>query len=120
MSGVTLEKFLAKVRTTNVLPAWTGKQGKGDRFDMADARAAAMAITCSDAFFEAQSVVFVGFRVAAAFGRHELKPCRWAPGWLMGQRAALLPHPSGINTWYNDPDNKAAAARFMRKIWRTM
>jgi hypothetical protein len=37
---------------------------------------------------------------------------RWHGG------VAILPHPSGVNHWYNDPRNVARARRFLRSALR--
>lgn len=56
-------------------------------------------------------VVFLGKAVAAAFGVRA-NSLRWVEH--RGMTVAVLPHPSGVNTWWNNPDNRAAASAFMR------
>ena len=56
-----------------------------------------------------------GRRVAAAFGfRADVAYLRWYR-WE-GKWYAVIPHPSGIVRWYNDPANVQRARRFLRRL----
>lgn len=110
------EEFLARVDTVNLLDRWPGRRagGKGDRFPMGEARVRADAIRLAA---KTRVAVFVGADVATAFGAWELNdtPLVWAPvPWF--ERAAYLPHPSGVNLWYNDATNRERARRFLRAL----
>lgn len=83
---------------------------------------------------EHDETILLGKRVAAAFG---LRRCEWftpylciadpfegnrCPAWLSAEhnnysltRAWVVPHPSGLNRWWNDPRNTEHAAHFLRK-----
>lgn len=82
--------------------------GKGDAFPMERARERA-----SKFRMRTDTVVFLGRRVAAAFGVKS-KYFEWTK--VRGKRAAVFPHPSGINRWWNDADNVDEARRFIRGI----
>ena len=61
-------------------------------------------------------VVLLGRRVqaAAGFPGREQLTVHEIPG--SKQRAVLVPHPSGLNRFYNDPDNRRRAAELLRRV----
>lgn len=63
-----------------------------------------------------ERVIFVGRAVASCFGLRRLRPLVWQETMHNGSTfdAAVLPHPSGLNRWYNDPAHAAAARAFLR------
>lgn len=106
----------------NVFDSWPGPSphGKGDAFPMAEARLAAerMQRRLVD-----RRLVFFGASVAKAFGhdpREILLRFSAAPGYQErlagGAAVAYVPHPSGVNAWWNDPANEAQARRFLRSL----
>lgn len=99
----------ARFELANVLDRWPGKAARGDRFPAREARAAAARLPLAG-----RRVVFVGAGVAAAFGARPPAPLAWFDH--AGARCALLPHPSGVNRWWNDPAHAAAAAAFLRDL----
>ena len=119
LMGMTRFEYLHTDRR-NLFPAYPGKSGKGAAFPYSQAKMLARQIEPSLAGY---NVLFVGKRVAAAFGfGHNnptfRKPLQWHP-WVY--RYAVLPHPSGINRWWNDPDNKAMGEAFLHAVadqWR--
>ena len=109
MLGTTLEGFLASVEAVNLLDRWPGKAGKGDRFPakLAGKKARLLPVV-------GRTVVLAGLNVAKAFGhvgRRFLEV--WRSG---GATFALVPHPSGVNRWWNDPANKEAAAELLGRL----
>jgi hypothetical protein len=65
-----------------------------------------------------RDVLLLGQKVAEAFeltkgGRYPL--LLWTKGVLHAVRCryALIPHPSGLNRWYNDPSNRSWAEDFV-------
>jgi len=93
----------------NLVGRWPGKRGKGDRFPVREARTAADGVDLSGRPF----VVLVGCGPARVFG--------WAGGyfeWFLvrGVPAVMVPHPSGVNHWWNLGKNRRAAARFLRGL----
>lgn len=96
----------------NLLDRWPGPDsGNGSSFPPAAGRAAAAR------FLERRRrrpVVLAGRRVAAAFGLARQPYLEWTrlPN---GAPCAVLPHPSGVCRWWNDPANVEAASRFLRE-----
>lgn len=109
LAGVPLDAFALY----NVLDEWPGTAGKGSRFPpLRDARpAAADLLPLLDGHAR---VVVAGKRAAAALGFRE-RYLVWTDG-PAGGRWAILPHPSGVNRWWNDPANLDAARRFLSKL----
>ena len=90
--------LLERVFARNVLDRWPGKNGKGDAFPMDEARRAVLRMR-----IRGRPVVLVGKTTAAAFDvRREF--FEWFA--LRGKRAVVIPHPSGVNLWYNDGANR--------------
>lgn len=107
MSNVEYGRRFARI---NVLDSWPGRSGKGDRFPLREARVVAVAKLST---ISGKRVLFVGFATASAFNfKHP--PLRWEQ--FNGGKAAILPHPSGINRWYNNRKNVKKAVRFLRAM----
>jgi hypothetical protein len=99
----------------NLLQEWPGSEGKGSAFPMALAVPAAMKLWSRTPL--RVPMLFVGTRVAAAFGlrdRAEYEFLWWRE--YRGRRVAVMPHPSGIVLWWNDPANVEAAGEFFREL----
>lgn len=94
----------------NLLQSWPGQAGKGSAFPLHDARVAAAAMLA--VLPQGRVVVIAGKRAAAAFGIRRPEFLRWYA--VGGKVLGVLPHPSGINRWLNDPTNRAAAGQFLR------
>lgn len=108
-----LVQFLADFDRVNLLGRFPGKSGKGDRFPIEVARRRAIDLLMSGTLFD-RRVVLLGGNVAKAFGVDYPRPFEW-----QSRRAlvyAVAPHPSGINLWWNDPANRAAARVFWREL----
>lgn len=117
--GCTYEEYLKRSQRFNILPEWPGrdKGRKGDRFPMFVAKQNASRMSYS---FGGCTVLYLGVKVGQVFGFHD-EPLKWkSVAWPAGQthKAAVLPHPSGINRWWNDHKNKHAAKQFMTKLGR--
>jgi len=93
----------------NLLKDWPGKQGKGDAFFLDAARKAAEKIRLED-----RTAVLLGRNAARAFDLAHLPWMTWAES--RGGRVAVLPHPSGINLWYNSSKNSRKARKFMSEL----
>lgn len=106
--GVGHAELLATTDRLNLLDSWPGACGKGSAFPAAEARAAAAVAL---ALAPHRTLLLAGRRVAAAFGLRALPYLRWAV--LGRRRVAVLPHPSGVNRWLNDPANRAATRDFV-------
>lgn len=106
LGGLPEEDFKARFDAFNVLPRWPGKAGKGDRFPLDVAKAIA-----SRCRLRAGRVLLFG-GAAAAFGVGSR--FRWVStdaGLVAG-----LPHPSGVNRWWNEEANRAEAGAFFAEL----
>jgi hypothetical protein len=97
-------------RLTNLLVRWPGRgNGKGDAFPIAEAREAAWGVRL------AGIVLLAGRGVARAFGLGGARYFEWAA--IGAARVAVVPHPSGISHWWNDPRNRRRAGAFLRGVF---
>lgn len=102
-----LENIVHIVHMRNVLDKFYGKSGKGDCFPLEKARKAAKKMR-----FREKTIIMAGRQTALAFG---IKADYFEPVRFRGKTAYVMPHPSGINRWWNSSNNYAKARRFMRK-----
>lgn len=96
----------------NVLHYWPGYDGRRDKFPMREARRRARELRL--AWHSGDVVLFAGRRVAQAFSFTERRYLTWAVT-PEGASAAIFPHPSGRNRWWNSEMNAVASARFLRE-----
>jgi uracil-DNA glycosylase len=101
----------------NLLGFFPGPSAKGALAPRAAMRAAAAAFPLR----RYSRALFLGWRVADAFcaARFGFPTARRVPLWWNGATSvpfAVLPHPSGVNHWWNDPKNRRRAARFLRAV----
>lgn len=110
--GLTPDEFWRRVKLHNLLRAWPGKQGKGDRFPLAAARRAAERLRP-----QSGRVIFAGARVCKSFfiPYIPLATFEWRHGTRVGT-AVIIPHPSGVNHWYNDERNRRALRLELRSF----
>lgn len=106
------------VKFYNVLPAFEGKNGKGDAFPMNKARLAAVGLRRK---IKENILIFLGRDVGKAFGIGApyffVMPFDLKRG--VGLRLAIVvPHPSGINIWWNESRNVVAAEIFFQRLAR--
>lgn len=96
----------------NLLAEWPGAAAKGSAWDRGAARERAVEITRLD-WYRGRLLVAVGRRVARAFALPALPYLE-----VVGEKypAAVLPHPSGVDRWFNDPQNVEAARAFLRSL----
>jgi len=109
LAGMDLGDFLTKFERVNVLEQHPVDRGDAD---LAIARADTMR-----AGWAGRRVVLLGRSVAAAF-RLNPKAYEWFEVMELepGIEAAVIPHPSGISNWWNDPENVERAREFMMRI----
>jgi uracil-DNA glycosylase len=129
--GVGPGELSSHFRVRNLLELWPGYDGKGAAFpfDMAVVKAGWM-VEAGELL--ESGVIFAGARVERAFllacesgytdaarkGRIPKRALlRWYPPqrFFVHVRSATIPHPSGINTWWNEPRNVARVRRFLRE-----
>lgn len=134
--GISHEEMLSRFEFVNLLRRWPGYDlsGKGDAFPMAKARLMARRMLPS---LLGRSVVLVGSNVEKAFALpHTVYPCHWGlynpkdrvhfpiafhtPGKTLEKAGyfavSKIPHPSGINRWWNNPINKEMALDFLKTL----
>lgn len=116
--GLPYDEFLERFERVNLLRVRQDTKEKGFEFDAAAAAHVAwqMAAPLSTqfAFHEGRTVLLLGKRVAAAFGADT----RYFERQRIGTRAEVyvLPHPSGVNRWWNDEANQRRMVEFMHGI----
>ena len=121
MTGLSRPEYLRRCVRINLLPWYP----PGNRWPTEKATMC-MANLQSGGLFNNRVVVFVGKRVAEAYLRFcgaqrsnwdrammELT-CSYAE--VNHGVLSYIPHPSGRNLWYNDPDNKRRVELFLRKV----
>lgn len=113
-AGLTLPEFLAHFDRVNLLHVRQDTAAHGFPFDLGLATQAAAAIRRM--FTNEMVVLLLGKRVAAAFGLSHAD--YFLQLSLNGPDIRVIPHPSGINRWWNDPKNMRSAEVFMENIVR--
>lgn len=114
LSGLSFDEFLRTFDRANLLPLWPGPSGrKGAAFPVVAARL--LADRMIGRFRFDRTVVLLGKRTAAAFG---LSVGYFEPVMIGRATVLVVPHPSGVNRWFNEPANVRRMARFMRRIVR--
>lgn len=86
----------------NLIEEWT------ERWDRARARATAERFLAENP----ARLLLCGRRVATAFDLADWPLCSTGPH-PAGPRVLLLPHPSGRNRWWNEPENRARAGEHL-------
>lgn len=121
-SGRTLERLAGlepgelpqRFALANVLQRWPGSAGaKGDKFPPAEARKAAASLLEA---LSGRQVLAVGRATATVLG---LPSCRPPMLWFDHEPLAglsMLPHPSGVNLWWNERRNRENAQTFLRAL----
>jgi uracil-DNA glycosylase len=116
--GIPHVEFLARFQRLNLNRKLVGrsKTGRADPYDRNEGELRAAGIAAS----ETPRIVLLGRHVATSFGltfdplmiRREKNLAETINRYL------ILPHPSGLNRWWNDPRNRRAAQRKLRRFCR--
>lgn len=118
--GMTLASFLGHFERTNLLKVRQDTKEKGFEFDAAAGSNAAHEMAdpafSSFALHDDRVVLLLGHRVATAFGAANV----YFMEQHVGTRAKVyvLPHPSGVNRWWNEPANLNTMREFMGVVVR--
>lgn len=110
-------EYLDAFYRLNVLQKHPGSYHNGgrrkDKWPVRESRAAAAVLA---RVLTGDKVVLLGSRVRSAFGfsAHTLPFLDWR--YREDVQYACLPHPSGLNHWYNQGDNRSRAEAFLRDL----
>ncbi len=115
LAGLPQDEFERIFPRTNLLRRFPGKRGKGDAFPTEVAGRAAR--TLLRRLPLNARLVLLGAGVARAFGLRA-RPLEVLDLGRRGAVALLVPHPSGVNLWWNRPENRTAAAEALRAFLR--
>ena len=109
-AGMTLPQFLEAFDRTNLLYVRQDTREKGFEFDYTQAKLAAKSIYLQSNWMQRPYVLLLGKRVSKSFDVTEsyLEEVN-----LHGVKAFVVPHPSGVNRWWNDKDNEKRMYDFM-------
>ncbi len=114
MMGLSLGQYCS-IERCNVFREYPGPAsgGKGDAFPMARARELAEAMW-PDLY--GRTIMLVRQGVARAFRMWPCDLLTWEhkKAWSI----CVMPHPSGRNRWWNDPENRARAEEFLADFGR--
>lgn len=134
-----LFNFMMQTIHVNLLPEWPGTDGKGSKFPMPEGRKRATlfarnmatpSIVTSEGkqfrafdgrrFSRPDLVLMAGWRVAMSFGvKHkdrEYFVTTLEDPLCAGLSTVVVPHPSGINRWWNDEGNRTIARMFLESL----
>jgi len=113
LAGISFFSYLRHTDRRNLLDRCPGKR-----------------FPCAEAFRRAESmreelcgrrVIFMGRMVATAFGCAQCGLLKWYSGpdlCLPMEAFAILPHPSGLNRWWNRGRHTSMARKFLREAFR--
>jgi len=115
---ISFEEYLVRTHRTNIFPRFQGKVGKGDRFPVDKAKKLVERLIVPK---DVALVLLVGKNVASAFGIRDADYFDRRFLWSSGNdarviEARIVPHPSGINRWWNDDKNRRTASRRFKSI----
>lgn len=114
LMGIRQAELGVRFALANVLDAWPGPSrfGKGDAFPLDAAR---LEVARLRRKLVGRRLVVFGASVAKVFG---YDPREILLRFLSSDSGAIayVPHPSGVNTWWNESANVAQAQRFLQSL----
>lgn len=127
-SGLELMQYVRTFERHNLVPTWMGYRkagdpGSGSLFDLSEAAVTARKL--ADRLAGGRRLLCWGKDVMKAFvGPHRchMTPLTWYREEIEGfdnsyeVDCAIIPHPSGLNRWWNDLANVEAAGEFLRGL----
>lgn len=116
LCGLTYEQYLERFDRVNLLHVRQDTTEKGFTFDHAAAGHEAHRLYVAGIVAPGRIVLLLGWRVARAFSNGFSKLPYFVEHQHGGAAFYVLPHPSGVNRYWNDPENVARASEFMRRI----
>jgi len=112
LCGMTLLQYVRRFETVNLLSSYPGGSSNGDRFPMKQARISAALFAEG---WAGRRAIFLGQKVAQAFDRQVVPFFEWTAD-ARGFRFAVMPHPSGVNRFWNRSENHAKARAFLAEF----
>lgn len=112
LMGMMKHEYIPLTRR-NLLDYYPGTLAKGAKFPIGVARKAVIALHESH-FLIGSNVLIVGKRLSRAFGYETRDILTWH--CEKAYNFAIVPHTSGINQWWNDPDNRARGEEFLQSV----
>ena len=128
-TGYSADTYLDMFDRDNLLHYLPRRSGKGREFTYKIARRQVNRLF-GEYWCPGQRIVMLGRRVASAFdwyrwdrvvgpiSQSKLEYLKWYRienrGMLIW--AAVVPHPSGVNRWWNDANNRRRARKFFREL----
>ena len=100
----------------NILDEWPGPASKGAGFEWNSPEVQRAVGRKLDGLPRRPALVFLGLRAARAF---DWRGAYFEWGQCRGRRVVTVPHPSGVNRWWNEPANVRRARRFFGTITGT-
>ena len=119
LMGLTHEEMLEQHDFINIFDSWPGAGTGGDLFSINEAKRKACELL---PLLNGRLVIFLGSNVAHAFELNKFSFFRFYQLLALSQGSsttaavAVVPHPSGVNRWYNDHNNREAASRFLLSL----
>jgi hypothetical protein len=130
-TGFTAQDYLDTFTRDNLLHHLPRRSGKGRNFPLSSARLQVRRVFREHEL--ARGFILLGKRIASAFHWYQwgsdfkyvpmskLDYLEWykvipAVGWACPTLTAIVPHPSGVNRWWNDENNRRRARRFFREL----
>ena len=104
-----LFNFVMTTKHINLLDEWPGSSGRGSAFPIEKARETAHIYALQ--FGQYDAVFLAGKRVARVFDLHDAE---YFERTDLG--VYVVPHPSGINRWWNDPCNREMTREFLERF----
>jgi len=112
--GCDLRSYVRGFRRLNLVQSFPGRTNGADAFDAAEAGMAWARLRENVA---QRMVVLLGAKVADVATVGLWRAHGWcAPFDHLQVRMMVVPHPSGLNRWWNDPANTAAATIALRRF----
>lgn len=111
-AGITLDEFLSTFDRINLLDEQPQDNGKGTDFNVKEA--GRVARNLEPTLCDRPLVLLLGKRVAAAFKFTEVVYFQEAR--INRIPTYVVPHPSGVNRWFNELENELQMLKFMHGI----
>lgn len=112
LTGFSERAYIECFERYNLLNSYPGRTKRDDKFPKRDARIAAQAML---PLLSGARVVLVGRNVAEAF-QHDAPFFMWCRHEPYGVDMAVIPHPSGRNSWYRKAENREEAVSFFKEF----